>query len=369
MPGVYILTGDNAPDKERYIQELLAKELKQATGSSFEVYHASDAPVDDIVSALSSGSLFGGATVVLIRGGEFMLSDTLESFAPYIASPSPSNTLIIEGENVGKRLGATHPFMKALDKAGPHITRQVFSAPPPYKLAEWLSEQARSRYKRPMDKAASEQFVNSVGDDLFTLVQELDKLDIVLAKGAPIKAADIDHFVSAVRMNKPWDIGHPVALKETHKAVAILRNLIDFNTHPLQIVSALFDHFSKLYALKAWFAARPEKLSEVKRLTKLGFRGKDSLNPLLADAANESGYSGYRKMMPNNVYNQMTNPGVMDQMEKYSYKEFNYILRLLASADYDLKSGGSFGPNFGSMLRLLFLIILSDRFRTTTRYE
>jgi DNA polymerase-3 subunit delta len=367
MPGVYLLTGDNAPEKEMFIKMLLGASLPgKERGHSLSVYHAAEAPAEEIVAALSSGSLFSETACVLIRGCEEMNSDGLKSLARYLRNPSPHNLLIMEGSKIGSRITAAHPFHQAVKEAGKSIVEKSFAVPASYKIPEWIVQNASSRFNRRMDAAAAGLLHEYIGDDLLAILSEIEKMDIVLPAKAPIRTEEVSHFAGKTRACRPWDLPSPVARREIALSVQVLKNLFDYNTAAVQILYALSDHFIRLLKLKLYFEEHPRDLEKARRLTRMGFKGKDELNPLLADAANDSGYAA-RPMRPNNVYNQMTLPRVLDQIENFTAEQFSYIVRLLATADSDLKSGQMPDSPF-AMEKLILTIVFSDQFRAPTKF-
>ena len=364
MSGIYILTGDNTPDKELFLKTLLGKALPGSSiNNGLQVYHASEAPAEEIVNALSSGSIFSESTCVIIRGCEEISSDTLKVLSRYIKNPSPQNTLIMEGDKISSRITATHPFHKAVKESSGTIIEKVFASPPSYKIPEWIVENASSRFKRNMNRDAAGLLHEFIGDDLLGILNELEKMDIVLPEKAPIKTEDVEQFAGRTKAHKPWDLPNPVARKELANSIKILNNLFDFNTPSLLILYSLGEHFIRLLKLKLYFAENPNIIEQAKRLGKLGFKAKDQLNPLLSDAANESGFA-QRKMSPNNVYAQITLPKVLDQVECFSLDQLYYIIRLLALADTNLKNGQMRDSLF-SMEKLVMYIIFSDKFRAS----
>lgn len=369
MAGIHLVTGDNAPEKEAHIKELLEKTLpKETSQSGLIVYHAAEAPADDIVAMLSTSSIFSDSVCILIRASEEMASDTLKTLAKYIRNPSPQNTLILEGTKIGTRITATHPFHQAIKQSSGEIEEEVFSTPPTYKIPEWIVENASRRYKRRMDPDAAKLLQEFVGDDLLGLLNELEKMDVVLPKSAPIRPAEIKTFAGQTRAHKPWDLPHPVARKELATSLEILKNLFDYNTPSVQILYGLGDHFLRLLHLKLYFTENPDTLEQAKRLSRMGFKGKDQLNPLLADAANSSGYAPPgRPIRPNNVYTQITLPRVLDQVEHFSLSQLYYIVKLLATSDCDLKTGQMSDALF-SMEKLIYYIIFSDKYRVSTKF-
>lgn len=369
MPGIHVLTGANAPEKEKALKSVLARELpKDRAAQNFEVYHAAEVPVNEIGNALSTGSLFGSASVILLRDCQEMNSGSLEELAPYIDAMAPGNTLIMEGLSLGK-VGKTHPVWQALNRAGPQAKTQEFPLPKPWEMGAWAAEQCRSRFGRGLEKGGAELLLEIVGESPGAIVQELQKIDLALPPRQPVTQEAIRRYASSMRRHTPWELQEPVGHKALARALSILKNLFDFNKPQavaLPLLSTLFGHFTALLKLRLYFDKRPEARDRALRARIDPNRFHPC--PELADIANDSNCLG-RPLTPYSAYPIMGKSKLAVQAGNFTVEQFNYILRLLATADEDLKSGGLWQPDFGSLSRLITFIVLCDRFRTSTRYD
>ncbi|MFH0919897.1 MAG: hypothetical protein V1913_05995 [Fibrobacterota bacterium] len=364
MPGLYLITGDNTPDRERCVQSVIKKELKgDASGNALQVFHASETESAEIIEAVGSTSLFGGASLTLVRGAEDLASDTLRGLARLLPLP-PGNTLILDGKRVGLRIMPDHPFSKAVKANAKSVVEEEFPMPPPYKMGEWVSENAASRYKRRLSAETAKVLLDMAGSDPARLLSEMEKLDIVLPAKAEITEKDIRFYVGAGRSREPWDLLEPVGHKKAVEAFRLLKELYNDNASGIMLVSALGEHFLGLFKLKLHFEENPGVLEDIRKYEKQGFKGKNALNDLLSKTLKEAGYSR-KPIAPNSLYPRIILPRVLDQMERYSLDALQYVVQLLASADLDLKTG-RMKDNCLAMERLLLFIFYSEKFRVGT---
>ncbi|MBL8029312.1 MAG: hypothetical protein JNL74_23015 [Fibrobacteres bacterium] len=369
MPSIFILTGGHTPNKENRIRQIIEQKLPVAASRSqaLEVYHAEELPTEELIEKLSTGSLFGGDSLVLVRGCEALKSETLEEMAPLLTGPESTTTLILEGKSIGTKLSDKHPFKKVMSKGQSAISSELFSVPPDYEIPMWIMAESEKRFGRRIDKSAAEVLVERVGTELHTLLTELTKVDIVLPPKQPITEKAISEYTALSRACEPWDLPAPIARKEADQALRILKNLFAYNVHSIQIVSALFDHFHKLMLLHIWFTEHEGSFAMAQKLDKEGVRSKNAFADLLAKAANESGFSGRTTITPRSVYPRIVIPKTMQQLSNYTVNDLSYCLRLITTADWELKTGGRFSHSLPSMERLVLLLMFAGRYKSATR--
>jgi DNA polymerase III delta subunit len=369
MPSIFILTGGHIPNKEARIRKIIEEKLPAASRQqALEVYHAEELPTEELIEKLSTGSLFGGDSLILVRGCESLKSETLEEIAPLLNGPESTTTLILEGKSIGTKLSDKHPFKKLMTKSSSAISSEIFTVPPDYEIPAWIITEAEKRFNRKIDKKAAETLLERVGNELHTLITELTKLDIVLPPKQQVSEKAILEYTAVSRACEAWDLPAPIARREADAALQILKNLFAFNVHAIQIVSALFDHFHRLLLMQIWFAEHEGSLANAQKLEKEGMRSKNAFSDLLAKVANESGFSGRTTITPRSVYPRIVIPKVLQQITNYSIKDLNYCLRLLTTADWELKTGGKFSNTLPSMERLVLLLLYANRFKTETRF-
>jgi DNA polymerase III delta subunit len=255
-----------------------------------------------------------------------------------------------------------------MSKSSPAISSELFSVPNDYEIPQWIISEAESRFNRRIEKRAAEVLMERVGNELHSLISELTKMDIVLPPKQPVTEKAILEYTAVSRACEAWDLPAPIARREADAALQILRNLFAFNVHAIQIVSALFDHFHRLLLMQIWFAEHDGAMATIQKLEKEGQRSRNAHSDLWAKVANESGFSGRTPITPRSVYPRIVIPKVPIQLNNYSIKDLNYCLRLLTTADWELKTGGKFSSTLPSMERLLFLLLYANRFKTETRF-
>ncbi len=369
MTTIHILIGGHTPNKEDRIKAILKKEPpSSAKGSSIEVYHASDILASDIGEKLGAGSLFGEKTTILVRGCDTLKSDTLEDLVPYMLQESSSSILLLEGKTIGGKVAEKHPFKKLISKPPTHIAVEYFPVPQDYEISEWIVQETLTRFGRKISNRAANILFERVGNELHTIVSELTKIDIVLPPRQEISESAVNEYTTLSRACKPWDLPPPLLRGESGTSLSILHNLFAYNVHSIQIVSALFDSFVKLLMLKLWFASNEGKFTEAQKLANGRIKTKDAFGALMAKAANESGFSGEKLMTPKSVYRYIFLPKVLSQLSNYSIANLKYCVNLLTTADWDLKSNGSFNHSLPSMERLLFLLLYPTNYKAETRF-
>ena len=366
MPSVFFVVGDNALEKERHIKALLARHAAGGGRASLDVSRADELTPETVRDSFSALSLFGGGDVRLVRGSEDLDTETLAELAGIISRPVPGLILILEGRRIGTRVSPDHPFHQALKKHAANVEEEEFKNPPPYQMPEWIASQSLARYKRPIDREAAVLLQALAGDDPMTLVMEMEKLDLLLPPAGRVTETDVKNITGLTRARDAWDLPPLVAQKNIPASVTLLHNLFEFNQKSVQVLYQLSDHFLRLFALKSHFSARPDLEKEVRNLLAMKARGKDRLNPLVAGALNEIRFSK-RKISPGQVYPMFVLPDVMRQIGNFTPGQFQYVIRLIATYDLNLKSG-LIKDSVGSMERLVYGIVLCDKFTVETRF-
>ncbi|OGJ85892.1 MAG: hypothetical protein A2268_09965 [Candidatus Raymondbacteria bacterium RifOxyA12_full_50_37] len=327
-------------------------------------YRAGDSAIETVISDASTPNLFGTTSFIIITECQNLRSEALEALAVYFKAPSPTTILICEGASIGKKLGKDHPFTRALKESKKFITLVECPSPPDYKMHEWASETSRSRYKRSLNEDAARLLIECTGTNQSRITSELEKLDIVLNPGMEIGEKEIREYTGGAGEKQPWDLAPAVARKEIDSALGILANLFEFNTPALQMLYALNTHFAGLLRLKIYFSNQRELLAQTKKLARMGFRGKDEFNRLMAEAIKESRFSE-RPLPPNMIYARIVLPRLLDQLDNYSLDQLTYILRYLATIDVNLKTG-LFKGGLIDMERVILSIMYSDKHRMET---
>jgi DNA polymerase III subunit delta len=179
----YLIAGTDRPKVDRAVARLRARFEADAV----ERLDAAETSGDDAVAACNALGLFGsGSRLVLVAGVEGWKAPDAKSVGEYLAAPLPGTTLAL----VAGELKKDAPIAKAIGAKGEVLLFEV----PNRGLAGWVGEQFKLR-GNPSDAEACRLLIELVGDDLYELATEVDKL-ATWASGDRIGAAEVEELVA-----------------------------------------------------------------------------------------------------------------------------------------------------------------------------
>ncbi len=179
----YLIAGGDRPKVDRAVERLRARFEADAV----EVHDAAEATGDDVVAACNALGLFGSGTrLVLAENVESWKAPDAKAVAEYLKSPEPGTTLAL----VGGELKKDSPLAKAVTGKGDVLIWDVAQRG----MQVWVSEQFKLRGTQA-DPDACRLLIELVGDDLYELATEVDKL-ATWANGERITEAEIELLVA-----------------------------------------------------------------------------------------------------------------------------------------------------------------------------
>jgi DNA polymerase III subunit delta len=188
------------------------------------------------------------------RRGKKVAAVTPLAFAKGLAEIAGSlleTTLLVAF--VPEELKPDHPLPQAARKAGKSL---VFTKPKGAQLQEWVVKRARAQQRRIAPEAAR-LLVESLGDDLRLLANEIDTLGTHAGEGGEISVQDVRTLTPVARQSKVFDLTDALARRDTSAALALLHELLAQGESPLGIV--------------ALTAFQTRSLMQVKLLSERGF--------------------------------------------------------------------------------------------------
>jgi DNA polymerase-3 subunit delta len=179
----YLLAGSDRPKVDRALERL----RRRFGADAVESYPAGEASGADVVAAANALGLFAGdGRLIVAAGVEAWKADDAKALAAYLKAPAPATTLAL----VGGELKKDAPLAKAVAAVGEVLIWDV----PKRGLQGWVAEQFKLA-GAAAEPEACRALVELVGDDLYELAIEVDKL-AVWADGARLTAADVDTLVA-----------------------------------------------------------------------------------------------------------------------------------------------------------------------------
>ncbi|MCB1247578.1 MAG: hypothetical protein KDB69_09955 [Acidimicrobiia bacterium] len=186
-----------------------------------------------IVPALQSGSLFGGATGVLVMDAQNLLKAEVEAIVDLLGHADPGQSVAV--------FAASGTLPAALKKAiVVHGSSVDVKAMRTRDALEWITSYARSEGLR-IDPEAREELVKHFGTDHASMRRAIDRLAV---SGSVIHADDIRATVTNRPDEPMWFLGDAIMAGDPAES---LRRLADFlqHNHPLLLVSYLESEIRK----------------------------------------------------------------------------------------------------------------------------
>jgi DNA polymerase-3 subunit delta len=293
----YLIAGSDRPKVDRAVARLRGRFEQDAV----EAHDAADTPGDDAVAACNALGLFGsGARLVVVEHVETWKAADVKAVAEYLKAPAPGTTLAL----VAGELKKDAPVAKAVASTGDVLIWDVQTKA----IHRWIAEQFKL-HNATADPEACRRLADLVGDDLYELAGEVEKL-ATWASGDEITDADVDVLVAPRAESPPWSLTDAWGARDVGGVLRAAERMLDRTGDPIartipRLVGSLTNHVRRARAAH-----------------RLEARG---VSP--ADAAGRLGIKPYPAQK---LYGQVRN---------YSAAELDAALVRLAQLDHALKGG------------------------------
>jgi DNA polymerase-3 subunit delta len=128
-------------------------------------------------------------------------------------------------------------------------------------LTRWLSSRAGKLGKKLSPEVVN-YLLEAVGDSLFDLANELEKMAYFVGERVQIKREDVQAVFGPGHPSEIYEILDLVGEKKIEPAMRVLSNLFAYRQSPSWITASLRRHYSRLYFLKS---ANGKRFGEVAR--------------------------------------------------------------------------------------------------------
>jgi DNA polymerase-3 subunit delta len=180
----YLIAGGDRPKVDRAVERLRGR----FDADAIESHDAGETSGDDAVAACNAMGLFGGGSrLVVVDGVEVWKAEDAKALAEYLKSPAPGTTLAL----VGGELKKDAALAKAVGAVGEVLIWDVAQRA----LHGWIAEQFKLR-GATADVEACRLLLELVGDDLYDLANEVDKLATWAATGDRITETEVEALVA-----------------------------------------------------------------------------------------------------------------------------------------------------------------------------
>jgi DNA polymerase-3 subunit delta len=239
---IYVLMGD-----ETYYIDLITAEIKKNTLKEEErafnemVCYARDTSVEDVVSSAKRYPMMSARQLIIVKEAQDWVK-TIDQMAAYAANPQPSTVLVLNYKY--KILDKRKAFYKAVSKSGAIVAcKSLFEN----KVAHWIHDYLKQRQYDIVPKAA-QMLVEFLGNDLSKIVNELEKLELLLPKGHQITPEDIETNIGISKDFNVFELRNAIGYRQLERAYQIAAHFAENpKMHPLVLTTGmLFSYFSQI---------------------------------------------------------------------------------------------------------------------------
>lgn len=255
---IYFLMGDE-PFFIDEISNLLINTVLPEEQRDFNqtILYGKDTSVEEIISVCKRFPMMADFQLVVVREAH-ELSRTIEQLTSYAEQPQPTTVLVLCYKN--KKLDKRKKLSKAIQKNGTIVeTKKLYDN----KLPSWIEQRVRSM-KRTIDFSAAAVLSESVGSDLGTLHNQLDKLCLVVEQGNAITVDDIEQHVGISKEYNNFELRKAIGSGNVAQAYKIAHY---FGRHPKQhpllgTINSLYKFFMQLLTYHGLPSKNPDAVAK-----------------------------------------------------------------------------------------------------------
>ena len=314
LPELVYLYGPEKFFLNRSLQKITETLVPEdARDFNFQIFHARECQVDDIVDSARTLPVFAPRRLVVVKNADKLAAAELDALSRYIEDPVPESCLVFVGEKIDKR----KKFFQLFQKQGALVE---FKGLYENQIPSFVKEQS-ANYGFSFTEDAMALFCRRSGTSLQEIDGELQKLSQYL--GEDKKLADVEDvkaIVSDTRVDSIFDMVNAIGRRDAGEALRLLGRLLDEGMAPLLVLSMLTRHFRQLWMSRELLDDGSGRKDISKRI---------GVNPYFID-------------------------GLISQAKLFNHKQYRRSFDLFLAADIALKSSGS---NPAAMLEELLLEI------------
>lgn len=240
---VYLLHGD-----EPYYIDLISKTVEANALEEHEkdfnqfIFYGKDADIEQVIASAKEFPMMAERKLVVVREAQGLHASTHEKLELYCNNAVATTVLVLDFK--GKKIAKNTKFYKAAAKAGVVFESKAI---PDYKIPGWIKDYCRTKNLKIDDKSTF-LLSENLGTDLSRIVNELDKLTIVLDDGHTITPEVIEENIGISKDYNFFELSNAIVEKNTEKASRIVYY---FEKNPKAapltvIISNIFNTFEKI---------------------------------------------------------------------------------------------------------------------------
>lgn len=305
---IYLLYGKEAFLINETKQILLNRILNEdEMDFNFSVYDLEETPIEAALEDAETFPFLGEKKVLFLHNPPFLTAEktkekvehNLSKLESYLKEPAPYSVLVFSAPY--EKLDERKKITKELKRTAVTVEAKPLNEK---ELKDWIK--ARARYNRvEIDPEAVEMIIALVGNNLFMITSEIDKLALYVTDPKKIDAEVVEKLVAKSLEQNIFSLIDKVVDRKLDEALRIYYDLLKQNEEPIKILAVIAGQFRIIY--------------QVKELARRGYGQQQIAGIIKANP--------YRVKL------------ALKQVNKFTDKELTRIMKQLADADYQMKTG------------------------------
>ncbi len=253
IAGLYLLVGHENYIMEEMTARIVASIVPEDLRSfNMTVSYGAEVDIETFVGAARSYPFMADKRVLVLKELE-RLRGSWKGLIDYCRDPAPSTVLIMlfdPFDESGRRSRQPRDFkkLKASIKAKGRIL--AFDKLADDDLTRWVVQKAK-RMNLPLAEDAAEVIVRSVGDNLFDIQNELEKLAVVY-EGESIERTDLEAVIGGYRIEALFELVDRIGPRTDPEVLRVLHRIISTGAErPSVVLYHTIRHFLALLKIKA----------------------------------------------------------------------------------------------------------------------
>lgn len=291
--------------KQLLIEHVLDEDEKDF---NLAVYDLEETPVEAAIEDAETFPFMGEKRLVFLQNPSFLTSEkakgkvehNLAKLEEYLAQPAPYSVVVFSAPY--EKLDERKKITKELKRKAAVIEAKKLTE---QELKVWIRERAAAG-RITIEEDAIQLLMSLSGTNLFMLTSEIDKLALYAGESRLINKEMVDKLTARSLEQNIFSLVDNAVHRNVEAALRIYYDLLKQNEEPIKILSVISGQFRLIY--------------QVKELTRRGY--------------SQQQIAGSLKIHPFRIKLAAAQAGT------FADQDLTRIIKLLADADYQMKTGG-----------------------------
>lgn len=228
---IYLLTGEEPFFIQQILTRFRERVLEEASRDfNYDQFRGESLDPAQAIMTAKTFPLFSPRRLVIIRDAD-LIKDEREALLSYLETPCDTTVLLF----VAAKPDLRKKLFVALKKKGIAIHCAPLSD---QALPGWIAQEGKKR-----GMALSEEAIwylkERLGNDLFLIQQEIDKLALHSPEGKDVSLDIVQQMIAGGRSHSIFELVRAVGEKNLKSSLALLSSLLAEGEHPLFILTML----------------------------------------------------------------------------------------------------------------------------------